>query len=180
MPIFSKKLDNLKRFLEETDSGTGESTSTNETQEGEKPSTENNKTNEIDSPGFQYRPNSKIKVSLWPSLCQTKYHGSHWGKTDGIYSYWTRGSKSYLCHTLNKRDDLNPIKFDEDQNVSPCPLLIAEDSRGIKWAPVIVITTFGEIPGKTRHFEDSGKTRPKGVFSYMGKSYQGPIKAWLC
>jgi len=135
---------------------------------------------EIDSTGFQYKPNSGTKVALWPALCNTRYHGVHWGKSDGENSYFTRGSKSFLCPEDGKRDDLGAVEFKEEENKSPCPGMINKDSRGISWAPVLVRTTFGEVPGKVRSFDDSGKTRLKGVFAYMGKSYSGPIMAWLC
>ena len=143
-----------------------------------------NKTTEevenVNSIGFQNRPNSGEKKPLWPALCETKYHGTQWGKSDGEYSYFTLGSKSYLCPEHNKRDDLNRLDFDPENKVSPCPQLIAEDSRGLKWAPVIVRTTYGEIPGKVFYFDDSKKTRSTGVFSYMGRSYRGPIMSWIC
>ena len=135
---------------------------------------------EIESTGFQNRPNSGEKVALWPALCETLYHGSNWGKSDGENSYFTLGSKSYLCPEYSRRDDLTRSEFDAEVKESPCPQLVAEDSRGLKWAPVIVQTTFGEIPGKVRYFDDSKKTRSTGVFSYMGRSYRGPVMAWLC
>lgn len=129
---------------------------------------------------FQYTPNSAKQKELWPALCETNYHGTNWGKSDETSSYFTLGGKAYLCPKYSRRDDLMRKPYDSEQRVSPCPQLIAEDSRGIKWAPVVVKTTLGEIPGKVRFFEDSGKTRTEGVFAYMGKSYRGPVQAWLC
>ena len=133
-----------------------------------------------ESTGFHLQPNSRRRVALWPALCETKYHGTHWGKSDDTNSYFTLGRKSYLCPEYNRRDDLTRTEFNAEEKVSPCPQLVAEDSRGLKWAPVIVQTTVGEVPGKVRFFDDSGKTRTDGVFSYMGRSYRGPVMAWLC
>ena len=106
--------------------------------------------------GFHLQPNSGRRVGLWPALCETKYHGTHWGKADETNSYFTLGSKSYLCPEYNRRDDLSRSEFNAEEKVSPCPQLVAEDSRGLKWAPVIVQTSVGEVPGKVRFFDDSG------------------------
>jgi hypothetical protein len=160
--------------VEEANTETTENTVTVE------PLEQTNTEQPVESIGFQKRPNSGEQIALWSALCETKYHGTHWGKSDDENSYFTLGSKSYLCPEYSKRDDLKRIDFNSEENVSPCPQLLAEDSRGLKWAPVIVETTYGEIPGKVRYFEDSQKTRTTGVFSYMGRSYRGPIKAWLC
>lgn len=148
----------------------------------EDPPTVENPTEEPlpENAAFQLTPHSGKQQILWPALCETTYNGTQWGKSDESTSYFTVGSKSYKCPNYSKRDDLTRKPFDSEQRESPCPQLIAADSRNIKWAPVIIKTTLGEVPGKVRYFDDSGKTRMDGVFAYMGKSYRGPVTAWLC
>jgi hypothetical protein len=163
----------------ETQETSGEGSANQEGQTEDSAATPDD-SNEDDFQGFQNDSFFHTQIGLNSALCHSEEHGEQWAKYDGSHVFFCWGNTAFKCRDYQIRRDLKAVPYNKEQPVSPCPELAVKDISGTFQVPVLIKSSFGEIPGRARINRNTNRVSSKGVFALMGKAYQYTVFAHLC